>query len=204
MLEFDHGSLVAGGRPEGKGSIRATWPAARCEIHYPREGITRELRPMPHDVDYFDLRCPACGWSELCGPEGMTRWLLKARKLRPRSAPDPDILVEVFRAAAPHLSCPRCGRTGLAATVAEEDEDWPGDRRCAACHRPITAERLRALPGAKFCAACQKAKEGGQATGETEYCPRCGAPMALRLSKTPGVTRYVMACTATPPCRGRR
>lgn len=34
-----------------------------------------------------------------------------------------------------------------------------------------------------------------------DYCPRCGGPMELRLSRSGGITRYVLVCAANPPCR---
>jgi len=54
------------------------------------------------------------------------------------------------------------------------------------------------------CLACSWAEESGQAPAAVEFCPRCGAPMELRPSKSAGVTRYVMTCTANPPCRPGR
>ena len=62
-------------------------------------------------------------------------------------------------------------------------------------------ERLELLPDTTFCAACQRKAERGETTTETEYCPKCGAPMAVRLSRAAGLTRYVLVCTAQPPCR---
>ena len=98
--------------------------------------------------DYHDLRCPECGWCEVCGPESVIRWLRKAGKVRPGREPEPEILGELFRALAGQLQCPRCGRTGLSATLAPDDDvDWPGDVPCAVCGKPIAPERLEALPG---------------------------------------------------------
>lgn len=151
---------------------------------------------------YLELRCPRCSWSELCGTEGMARWLAKARKLRPGREPDAEILAELFRVAAPGLACPACGETGLAAGLPEEDRfDWPGGRNCEACKKAIPRERLEALPEAVLCAACQRDEELGRGKTEPDYCPRCGSPMELRLSRAGGITRYALACTAQPPCR---
>jgi hypothetical protein len=109
---------------------------------------------------------------------------------------------EVLRAAAGRLACPACGKVGLVAEPAPDDQpDWPGPRPCAACGKPISQKRQRAVPGATLCTACQQDEELGRAKTETDYCPRCGAPMKLRPCKTGGITRYVLTCTAEPPCR---
>lgn len=152
--------------------------------------------------EYFELRCRRCSWCQVCGPEEVVGWLRKARKLRAGGAPEWEILVEVFLAAAPRLVCPECGAEGLSAGPAPDDAgDWPELKTCASCSAPIEEERLRAVPGATLCAACQRDEELGRGCRETDYCPRCGAPMELRPSRSGGVTRYVLACTANPPCR---
>ena len=134
---------------------------------------------------YVELACPGCSWTEVCGPEGVVRWLRKARKLRTGKRPELEILHEVLRAAAGALACPECAKVGLRLGPATDDEaDWPGAKPCAACGEPISEERLGLLPGATLCAACQRDEESGRGTGETEYCPRCGAPMKLRASRT--------------------
>lgn len=154
------------------------------------------------DDDYFLLSCPACGWREECGREGVLRWLRAARKVRPGREPEPEILHQVFLGSARQWTCPQCRRTGLAAAPLDEPGgDWPGAPLCEGCRQPLSAERLAAVPGVRRCAACQQKEESGQTGDATEYCPRCGAPMALRLAPGGGVTRYVMSCTARPPCR---
>jgi predicted RNA-binding Zn-ribbon protein involved in translation (DUF1610 family) len=131
----------------------------------------------------------------------MTEWLRRASKVRAGHEPDLDLLVELFRSIAPQLKCPDCGRTGLSTAAAtDEDADWPETRACRSCGKTIAPERLEAIPDAVFCAACQGKEESGE-SGDIEYCPKCGAPMALRLSRSPGMTRYVMACTNKPSCR---
>lgn len=156
---------------------------------------------MAHTT-YMNLRCPVCPWTAMIGPGQMAHWLERVGKIRPGRRPELEILAELFRASLSLFVCPECGQIGLIATPAEDDEtDWPGPHPCSACGKPIAAERLQAIPGTTLCAACQQKEESGAATGEVEYCPKCGAPMALRLSRTPGVSRYVMACTGNPPCR---
>ena len=151
---------------------------------------------------YFQLRCPECDWTEICGPEQMVHWLRRVQKVRAGREPEPEFLVEVFRSAAAGFCCPRCEQTGLAAMPVTDDNcDWPETRPCSACGKIIPPERLQAIPGATLCARCQQDEEHGAGPTEVEYCPKCGAPMALRLSRSSGVTRYVMNCTAHPPCR---
>lgn len=151
---------------------------------------------------FLELRCPACSWSEVFSEGRIAERLRSLRKLRVRSHPEPEILAEVFKAVAAEMACPECGATGLWTETAAEDRlDWPQARQCDACGRPIEAERLELLPGATLCAACQRQLERGETPGQPEYCPRCGAPMQLRLSRKGGVARYEMTCTANPPCR---
>jgi predicted RNA-binding Zn-ribbon protein involved in translation (DUF1610 family) len=152
--------------------------------------------------NYQELRCPSCGWSEVCGREATVRWLAAAQKIRLGREPDEAILDELFRVTAGQFTCPACGKRGLVVSAAKEDEfDWPDVVPCAACSKPIPSERLEALPGVTLCAACQRAEESGEPRVEVEYCPRCGAAMVLRPSRGGGITRYVFVCTATPPCR---
>ncbi|HUT87944.1 MAG TPA: TraR/DksA C4-type zinc finger protein [Thermoguttaceae bacterium] len=157
---------------------------------------------MSRGKPYVELRCAQCPWTELCGPEDAARWLHGARKLRAASEPEWEILYEVLRSAAGQLACPQCGAKGLAVGPAREDTSaWPGDKTCSACGQAIPRDRAEALPDATLCAACQRREEQGRSTAEIEYCPKCGAPMKLRPSRSGGVTRYVMACTGDPPCR---
>jgi DNA-directed RNA polymerase subunit RPC12/RpoP len=159
---------------------------------------------MSHSIEYLELRCPRCSWAEVCGPEGVVRWLRRAHKLRARSQLDLPVLYEVFRAAVPQFVCPNCQGRGLALAAAEDDRaDWPETRRCEACGKPISWERLHAVPDSTLCAACQREEELGRGPAEIEYCPKCGAPIKLRPNRAGGVTRYVPTCTGNPPCRLR-
>jgi DNA-directed RNA polymerase subunit RPC12/RpoP len=159
------------------------------------------VQAMSDATEYWELRCPKCSWTEVCGHEGMIRWLRAAKKVRPGREPEDDILVEIFRGSAGQWACPSCGQKGLAVQPARDDTAWADEPLCRDCRKPIPRERLLALPGTTLCAACQRAEELGQGPNEVEYCPRCGAPMALRLSCAGGLSRYVLACTAEPPCR---
>jgi len=154
-------------------------------------------QPNPH----YELRCPQCSWTEVCGTEGMIRGLLTIGKIRHGREPDLEILIELFQAMVGQMACPECGAKGLAVAPVDDEADWPDERPCAVCGRLISAERLEALPNATLCAACQRAEEEGRAPVEQEYCPRCGSPMTLRPTTTGGVTRYKLVCTGNPPCR---
>ncbi len=156
---------------------------------------------MPDRPSYLELSCSACSWGELCGVEGIVRWLMLAGLLKPNSEADPDLLAELFRGASPRFGCPRCGAVGLTVTDAPDRDDWPGGRPCDVCGKSIPDERLAALPDARLCSTCQAADERGQPLDAVDYCPRCGAPLELRPSRRSGITRYVSACTGSPPCR---
>jgi DNA-directed RNA polymerase subunit RPC12/RpoP len=156
---------------------------------------------MPQPARYLDLRCPQCRWRQTCGPAEIARWLTAARKLRANRMPELDILYELFRAAGPTFACPQCGHVGLGVSNSIDDAHaWPGTPGCAACGRPIPRERLEAVPNARLCAACQALKDTGRPREETQYCPRCGSPLEVRLVGAPDHPRYVLACSARPPC----
>jgi predicted RNA-binding Zn-ribbon protein involved in translation (DUF1610 family) len=131
----------------------------------------------------------------------MLDWLRSAKMARRGVEPEPDLIGELFRAASPKFKCPGCGAVGLAIRAIEEenDEAWQMARACQACGRPIARERLEAVPDAELCVACQAAADRRPAQGPLEYCPRCGNLMTLRLSRSTGLARYVVAC---PKCRG--
>ena len=151
----------------------------------------------------IELRCGDgnCTWAEVCDRGAVVRWLRSLRKLRYRSDAEDEILVELLRSAAPALDCPECGRQGLLAIEVDDAADWPEQRTCDVCNKPIPPERMEALPDATLCAACQQNEESGRPHPQTEYCPKCGSPMQLTLSKSAGLSRYVMRCTGQPPCR---
>jgi len=157
---------------------------------------------MPAPARYLDLRCPECRWRENCGPAEIVRWLTAARKLRPNRVPELEILYELFYAAAPALRCPQCTHVGLAVSNSlDEAHAWPGIPGCAACGKPIPRERLAVQPDARLCTACQRLREEGRPREEQQFCPRCGSPLEVRVITEGRRTRYVLACSARPPCR---
>lgn len=156
---------------------------------------------MTRQVRQLELRCTACSWRELCGPNLVAGWLRRAGKLRAGRQPEPDILYEVLCATVGQLACPKCGKVGLAVGPPGEDlTEWPGPRRCQSCSKPIPKARREAMPHATRCADCQRDSELGRPTEQTQHCPRCGAPLEVRVSRSGGSTRYVLACSANPPC----
>ncbi len=156
---------------------------------------------MAGPVRHLELRCRSCDWCERCGPHRVAAWLRKAGKLRPDRQPEPDILYEVFYATVGQLTCPQCGKMGLVVGPAAEDlAHWPGPRLCECCGKPIPKERVEAIPNATRCAACQRDGEAGRPRERIEYCPRCGSPLEVRVVRSGGRTRYVLACSANPPC----
>lgn len=157
--------------------------------------------PIPH----FEASCPNCSWSEMCGPEGIARRLIAARKLKPASELNLAMLAELFLALAERLPCPECGHVGLLIKRRSDlDGDWPCARSCTTCGKAIPNERLELYPNATLCAICQGKIDRGEPVGQSEYCPRCGSPMQLRLARSGGVTRYEMTCSKVPPCRLHR
>jgi hypothetical protein len=102
------------------------------------------------------------------------------------------------------MTCPICKEKSLSATprAVEDDEDWQSAVLCEVCRKPIPFERLDAIPAAKRCAQCQERTEsGGADESEPDFCPKCGAPVEIRVSRGTGITRYKRVCTAFPPCR---
>jgi RNA polymerase-binding transcription factor DksA len=135
----------------------------------------------------------------VCGPAQMLDWLRSVKMVRRDAAPEPDLLPELFRAAAARFACPQCEAPGLSVGESDVDDDeaWGMARKCESCGQPIAHERLEVFPDSQLCVACQAQSDRGAATGPSEYCPRCGSIMTIGQSRR-GVTRYVMVC---PNCR---
>lgn len=152
-------------------------------------------------IERAELICSHCQHSLVCGPAAMLEWLRGVGMVRRGKEPGPELIAELFRSAVPRFACPGCGVKALAARpVADEDDDnWGPTRVCDACGQPIARERLAAVPAATLCAGCQSRDERGGLSPPAEYCPRCGSAMVTRPTRTPGLTRYEVAC---PNCRG--
>jgi predicted RNA-binding Zn-ribbon protein involved in translation (DUF1610 family) len=133
----------------------------------------------------------------------MIQWLRAIGMVRRDTAPELDLLGELFRTAAVRFTCPKCETVGLSAEPADadpeaaDDEAWGMARKCDECGQPIPRERLEVFPGARLCTACQGRSDRGETSGDVEYCPKCGSVMMLRQAHR-GVTRYVLSC---PKCR---
>jgi predicted RNA-binding Zn-ribbon protein involved in translation (DUF1610 family) len=146
----------------------------------------------------FDLRCFRCGWTTVCGPAQMADLLRRYRLLKSTSDVETNLLVELFRTSASKFACPQCGQTALVASPSEplDDEAWGEPRKCESCGAAIPLERLEVFPDTRLCVACQNRDDRGELTGPAEYCPHCGSVMVLKRSSGPGITRYVMTCSA--------
>lgn len=148
------------------------------------------------------VRCDHCGDHRLVDADGAFQWLRLLGRVRSEQAWEAEIVFEVFRGTADGLSCRACGRRGLFVGLPhDENEDWPEARPCQECGRPIPPERLEALPEALRCVDCQQKIDRGDDPAAAEYCPKCGSPMILRLSRGGGITRHTMRCGKVPPCR---
>lgn len=155
------------------------------------------------DENAFELRCPACTWYFVCQePEEMDRYLRAAGFLLDKKTPSRRALEELLQSSGSRLVCPDCRTVGLEVAPYHAGEgEWQEAVTCESCRKPIPPERLEALPDTRRCVQCQQAAETGTMKEEPEYCPKCGAPMILRVSRSGGTTRYKLFCTGSPPCR---
>lgn len=152
----------------------------------------------------FHLACRACLWRTVAGREDAIARLRLLGQLRREPHPADELLAELFLDAARRMTCPVCKEKRLVATpadLADDDGDWQSALLCEVCREPIPPERVEALPGVKRCVTCQGKTEAGVAVEEPDYCPRCGARMEIRVTRTAGITRYRQFCTGHPPCR---
>jgi hypothetical protein len=148
------------------------------------------------------LRCPACSWCEEGDANMLTQRLRQIGMFKRNSDVTPLEVRELVLAAASRMTCPGCGRIGLLASDAlDDDQLWPRARCCGVCGVPIPAERLEVFPNAATCVACQNADEHGRLPEESEYCRKCGALLVIRQTRSQGITRYTKTCSASPPCR---
>ena len=150
---------------------------------------------------FVEAVCPQCAWQQSCSDGHMVTMLRTIRKLGVSKSPEGEILGELFRHAAAELKCPECDHQGLQIGADEEEDTWQDAKACEMCGRPIERERVEAIPDARTCVACQRQAEQGNTEVEEEYCPKCGAQMLVKLSRGPGISRYVLRCGGSPPCR---
>jgi len=129
------------------------------------------------------------------------RLLRQAGMLRRNARPDRSLVQELLHGGGERLACPECGTPGLVAVPLRDEGDWQDAPTCEICGKPLAPERLEAMPDATRCVTCQQDAESGALAREAEYCPKCGAPLVLRVSRSAGITRYKMFCTGTPACR---
>lgn len=157
------------------------------------------------------LLCPKCQWRTLAGPEELARRLRALGLFRRAKQPPEDLIAEILKTNLHRLQCEACHHVGLVVVEADDantlgssadrTDDWQQAVLCQVCHQPIPPERLEVLPNTKTCVACQDQADRGQTPVEPEYCPKCGALLELRVSRSGGVTRYKQFCTGVPPCR---
>jgi predicted RNA-binding Zn-ribbon protein involved in translation (DUF1610 family) len=149
----------------------------------------------------MDWNCPHCGWEERTGVSAIAVRLRGAGLLKREDERDAAVLLELAKAAANRLACPRCGGAGIGCQAAAEADDWDGPKKaCAACGKSIPPERVALYPENDLCAACQeRIDRGGSPNQHDDYCPRCGERMVVRAKRGAGVTRYEQVC---PACRG--
>src|SRR5687767_12996952 len=127
----------------------------------------------------LELQCPQCGEVAICDTDAMVRRLLGLGMLRRNPNPDALEVRELLKAVAGRLACENCGSLGLQIAAHAADDPLLFSA-CELCGKDIGRERLAIFPEAKRCMACQRMEEQGGAQREAEYCPRCGAPLALR------------------------
>jgi predicted RNA-binding Zn-ribbon protein involved in translation (DUF1610 family) len=140
------------------------------------------------------VRCPTCNWQAVWGPEEMLQALRQRGAMRREKEPDLELLVHLTERAARQLTCVDCRHVGLQLTPWTPDFDFePPQRVCEACGKPIPVERLELFPQATRCAACQD--RPAPASDETDYCPRCGGLVVLRLDRGSRAARYRATCS---------
>jgi RNA polymerase-binding transcription factor DksA len=154
-----------------------------------------------------ELICGNCSWRTVCGREEAVARLRSNGMLRRDPDPDDELVRVLMVDSVSRMRCSNCDEKRLTAHTLDSDElpeevEWQTAVLCEVCREPISPERLEALPTTKRCVRCQgNAEVTSSATETTEYCPHCGAPIQIRVSRGAGITRYKRFCTGNPPCR---
>jgi hypothetical protein len=155
----------------------------------------------------IELICGHCSWRTVCGRDEAIARLRSIGMLRRDPDPDDELVRALIGDSVSRMRCPNCDEKRLTAHTLDSDElpedvEWQTAVLCEVCRQPISPERLEAIPTTKRCVACQgKAEVRSSADETTEYCPHCGAPVQIRVSRGAGITRYKRFCTGNPPCR---
>ena len=144
------------------------------------------------------LQCRSCSWQTTSGRDDLISRLRLVGLLRRDKEPEKEIILALLEDAAARMTCPSCKSIGLSVSEADEEDwdDWQAAVLCIHCRKPIPPERVEALPGVKTCVECQGMEETGTLPEEPDFCPRCGALVELRVSRSGGITRYKRFCTS--------
>jgi hypothetical protein len=155
----------------------------------------------------IELICGHCSWRTVCGREDAIARLRSIGMLRRDPDPDDEMIRVLMVDSVSRMICPNCSEKRLTAHPLNSDElpedvEWQTAVLCEVCRQPIPPERLEAIPTAKRCVTCQGKAEVTTGADETaDYCPHCGAPVQIRVSRGAGIMRYKRFCTGNPPCR---
>ena len=142
------------------------------------------------------VSCSRCGTSRVAPLPAILRELGMLRRNREI---DVEMMWQLLQGAQTRLTCDQCSSVGLRCEQVADDEekwDWPSVPECRICRGPIPPERLELFPDAKHCATCQQTLERKAESSDREFCPRCGTVLAVRASRSAGISRYEMSCSS--------
>ena len=138
------------------------------------------------------LSCPACTWERIYSAGDLEGLPLSGELQLDRKS-----IKDLLAGLGSRIVCPECRSTGVEARPCDsDDDDWQQAVVCEICRKPIPLERLEALPGVRRCVKCQQSSEKPAPASEPEFCPKCGAPLILKVGRGAGITRYKLVCTA--------
>ncbi len=146
-----------------------------------------------------DLVCSDCHSRQTLDRVGRLKWLQRLGHLRKVTDPQSPLIDELFRAQVSQFACSHCAAKHLVvqpcAPSKQKEEDWGGSRLCRDCRKPISKERLEALPNAEFCIQCQQAEVCASACESLsdESCPRCGSWLHWQ-APTSSLSQYRLVC----------